>query len=94
MEPLEILKELLNINWHAVCATVPIRVDMKVQAAIAGFLYGLRYRAFDLHLYLKPLQVMYGVCHPCKYYCAMIYKKFMPIVTVLQILNVLWSYCS
>lgn len=82
-ELLHLLQSLLPLQQH-VGRTVPLCVDMKIHAAIARFLYGLSYQEWNVHHFLRRLQVVYGVWHPYKYCCMVVYRQFHPLLALLE----------
>ena len=63
---------------------LPLCVDMKSHYELLKYLYGLSYTPWNFHLHWVSLPLIYGVWHPYKHMITLLYRSFMPLISLVE----------
>ena len=66
---------------------MPLCVDMKIRYKLLKYLYGQSYLSWNFQLHWSSLPLIYGVWHPYKHMITMLYRNFMPIICLIEIVH-------
>ena len=63
---------------------LPLYVDMKIPYELMKYLYGHNYTFLNFQLYRSRLPLIYEVWHLNKHMITMVYRNFMPIISLIE----------
>jgi hypothetical protein len=83
LELLGILQDVTELQQQA-GRTLPLLVDEKVHYSICRLLYSGAFSGLAGREYLHRIPLLYGVWHPYKHCLTVLYRKFMPVLALLE----------
>ena len=63
---------------------IDVCVDMKIHYELMKYVYGQSYTSWNFQLHWSSLPLIYGAWHPYKHMITMLYRDFMPIISLIE----------
>ena len=72
------LMSLLMQFQHRTQHVLPVLVDMNIHYRAMKMVYSVTYAKYDIKKWLVKTPIVYGIWHPYKYACTLMYRRFLP----------------
>ena len=81
---MEVLQAARTVQSHS-GGVMPLLVDEKVHYSVLKMLYCQGWQRWDVRGWLGDIPVLYGVWHPYKEVVNVVYRRFYPIISLLEL---------